>query len=150
MKKWLDETLIFPSLKAYIDKLSEGLNIPPVMVIQNLLIRRLAEESARADVYGATTGLLVEFGGKDGELITGQELYQMIYKMEKNRLEKEYCERLTAAPWEALQEREQELMKGRGLDPESKKKRQEEEKLLQELEAEIGPVEIVLGDPGEK
>ena len=130
---WIDESLIFPGVEEYINRLAEGLNIPPALIIQNMLIRRIAEEDAAINVYGQSPKLLYEFMDQDGELVTGQELYEKIKSMEENRLRTEYAEKLMKIPFEALRPDQQEFLKGLKMDPESKEKEKEDQADLQAL-----------------
>jgi hypothetical protein len=133
MSKWLNEELIFPSVKAYIDKLAEGLNLPPVVILQNMIIKRLAEENAAADVYGPGGELLTEFIEQDGTLLTGPELYKMLYDLERERLEREYVDTLEATPWEDCSKSEKELLTRYGIGPVAEQKKKEKQQNIDEL-----------------
>jgi hypothetical protein len=112
-QSWIDESLMFPALKAYIDRLAEGFNLPPALVIQNMVIRRIAEEDATTAVYGHRQILLHEFAEIDGELITGQELYERLYSAKKKELERELYQQLKKVPTEdihRLSEKDQDII----------------------------------------
>jgi hypothetical protein len=113
-KPWIDESLIFPGIEEYINRLAEGFNLPPAIVIQNMIIRRIAEEDATTAVYGKRKLLLFEFTELDGELITGQELYERLYSAKKNELERELYQRLKKVPKEdlhRLSEKDQDIIR---------------------------------------
>ena len=133
MTKWFEENLLFEGVKNYVDNLSEGLEIPPTVIIQNMIIRRIAEEDAAAAIYGAGPALLAEFMDQGGELVTGQELYEKIKSMETDRLEKEYISNLAAVPVEALSEHDLEILKRHGQEPERKEIQIKEKQNVEDL-----------------
>lgn len=63
-----------------IEEYANGLNIPLSLVMQNMLIKRLAQEAAEAEVWGPGKRLLDEFLFTSEGVITGQELFDMLKK----------------------------------------------------------------------
>lgn len=54
------------------------LNIPLFLVMQNMLIKRMAQEAAEAEVWGPRRRLLDEFMYTSEGTITGEELFRML------------------------------------------------------------------------
>lgn len=135
---WIDDEMIFSGVKGYINTLADNMDLPPAVVIQNMLIRRIAEEDAASAVYGAGPELLIEFMGKDNELVTGQELYEILHKSKKDRLEQEYVEQLKQVPADALRPEQKELLERYNVDPESNG--QEKNEITLRCEREIHDV----------
>lgn len=66
-----------------IQKYSDGLHIPEWLVLQNMIIKRMAEEAAFYEAWGSRKKILTEFasGGDDMEhqrMFTGEELFNML------------------------------------------------------------------------
>jgi len=79
------DTHFYKRLEAY----SKRLNVPMWLAIQNLIIKRWAQDAAKSDVYGGLSEPMVEFMyGEDGT-ITGKDLYEMAYQMEFDEQAKE-------------------------------------------------------------
>ncbi len=132
-ESWIDETLIFPGLKAYINTLAKGMSLPPAIIIQNMLIRRIAEEDAEATVYNDGERLLPEFYSEGGELVTGQELYDLMFNEKRNELEKEYINNLAAVPVEALTDHDREILGRHGKLPEQRQAQEKQAESVEEL-----------------
>ncbi|SHH87085.1 hypothetical protein [Desulfosporosinus lacus] len=75
---------------------SEGLHIPEWLVLQNMIIKRMADEAAHYEVYGNSTKLLDEFmligDGIERRSVTGEELFnslkdQYVIKYERKLVE---------------------------------------------------------------
>lgn len=68
----------------YIKDYSENLNIPEYLVVQNLIIKLIADDEAKAEVYGNRTELLSEFRFimENGvpRTVTGLELKEALKK----------------------------------------------------------------------
>lgn len=64
---------------------SQGLNTPEWLVMQNIIIRRMAHDHAKAIVWGASGETLKEFVSVDDgdgyKTITGEPLFDMLNKM---------------------------------------------------------------------
>jgi hypothetical protein len=79
----------------------------PALVVQNIVLAKLAKDTAVNDVYGGGEHLYFEFMAKTDErgethLMTGAELFSAIYEAEKTRLERELYQRLKKVPKEDL------------------------------------------------
>jgi len=99
------DTHFYKRLEAY----SKRLNVPMWLAIQNLIIKRWAQDAAKSDVYGGLSEPLVEFMyGEDGT-ITGKDLYEMAYQMEFDKQAKE-----------RIAEQEKEVSQGLELQGEDK------------------------------
>lgn len=76
-----------------IQSYAEGLHIPEWMVMQNMLLDRMANESAEYKVYGKRPKLLVEFmligEGTERRSVTGKELTDSLEEMYVRKFEKE-------------------------------------------------------------
>lgn len=68
-----------------IQRYSNGLHIPEWLVIQNMIIKRMADESAEFEVFGTGKRVLDEFvmaGDEDNHrTITGDELFNHLKKL---------------------------------------------------------------------
>jgi hypothetical protein len=133
-----------------ISNYSEGLHIPEWLVIQNMLIKRFAEEAAHIEVWGPSTKMLDEFVNFDGKTATGEELFNMLKQRAKKEEEREKIEVLLKEEiWGLDEEDKQFLFKHRAgrawYESEEYKKEQEEEQngraYLEQLITEgiIGP-----------
>ena len=119
-----------------IESLADALEVDPVVFIENIVIKRLADDRAADDVYG-NLKIMPEFMKHDGKVQRGRDLYKTLYNIERRRLELEYIERLQPVPWEALQDHEKELLKRYGHAPKAKEKRKQKDLLFKEYEAEL-------------
>ncbi len=143
-----DESLFDDNFIYSVKRLAKGLELPPALVVQNIVLAKLARDAAHDDVYGGGGNLFIEFMAKTDEegethLMTGAELFSAIYEMEKKKLETEYIEKLQQIPWEALREEQKELMKKYGQDPESKDKQEQDKADIQAL---IDSGDLVIGE----
>ncbi len=128
---------------ARMENYAKRLNIPLSLVMQNMLIKRLAKEAAEYEVLGPSPQLLEEFMFTNQGVITGGELFDMLKKSYLRDIENEgknftpdpnVQERIrrdmekapSFADWncdaEELIKQEQELQRQRNAkkDPESK------------------------------
>ena len=142
--KLFDEKLLDEGFIEYLLKFSEGIKLPPALVVQNIILAKLARDKAEIDVLGSSEKLLYEFPGRTGEdgetyLITGAELYDMVYQMEKEQLERERLEQIqsTGIPFDMLPPEDQEILKRFNQDPESLEKRKQENELYEEYKADL-------------
>ena len=66
----------------YIEKYSKGLKIPRYLVIQNMIMKQIADKEAKKEVYGPTGEVLKEFtqveDDKGARTLTGQELKKLL------------------------------------------------------------------------
>lgn len=89
----------------YIEKYSKGLKLPEWLVIQNLIMARIADKEALKEVFGPTGEVLKEFtqveDDKGARTLTGQEL--------KKLLKDEYIKKYKAELEEAQAKREYKL-----------------------------------------
>lgn len=60
----------------HLESMTEGLHLPLWLVMQNMIIRRMAEKDAEYEV--GRTNILTEFAFKDNKVLTGKELFQVI------------------------------------------------------------------------
>lgn len=72
----------------YVGKYAKGLHVPAWMVIQNMIVKRMAEEAAEHNVNGKKHRELPEFRAvmddlDDMRMLTGKELYDIMYKQFK-------------------------------------------------------------------
>lgn len=78
----------------YIEKYSKGLKIPEYLVIQNMIIKQMADKEAKKEVYGELQELLEEFmvihDEKGPRTATGQELKKIL----KDKAVREYKKEL--------------------------------------------------------
>jgi len=138
--KLFDESLFDDNFKEYLMKFSEGVKLPPALVVQNIILAKFARDKAFMDVYGATESLLFEFPGRTGEdgetyLITGAELFDIIYQMEKQKLEIEYIDNLAAVPVEALSEHDREILGRHGKLPKQQAEAKKQKESVDDLRA---------------
>lgn len=84
------DTHFYKRLEAY----SKRLNVPMWLAMQNLIIKRWAQDAAKSDVYGGLTEPLIEFMYGENGTITGKELYEIAYKEEFEKQAKERIENL--------------------------------------------------------
>lgn len=80
----------------YIKFYSKGLHLPEFLIIQNIIIGRMAEEDARKEVFGSISGLLEEFISTNDEngprTLTGEELYKQLKQLKIQEFKKELKE----------------------------------------------------------
>jgi len=72
------DAVFFKKIQGY----SEGLHIPEWLVLENMIIKRMADEAAEIEVYGGGTRLLDEFmlvgDGAEHRSVTGEELFNSL------------------------------------------------------------------------
>lgn len=77
-------------------KYSQGLNNPEWLVMQNIILRRMAHDHANVKVWGATGETLKEFVAVDDgdgyKTMTGEPLYNMLIEMFTKEEEKKKVE----------------------------------------------------------
>lgn len=68
-----------------IQKYSNGLHIPEWLVMQNMIIKRIADEAAETEVFGTHRRVLDEFmmmgEGSERKTTTGEELFNILKKI---------------------------------------------------------------------
>lgn len=64
----------------------DALHIPLWLVMQNLLIARMAEQNAEDEVFGPAPRLSLEFMNTTGGVITGKELFDLVKASEIKRI----------------------------------------------------------------
>ncbi len=67
-----------PVFMEKISGMSEATKIPEYLVIQNMIIKRLADDAADQEVYGKRPRSLPEFSFTENGPITGAELFEML------------------------------------------------------------------------
>jgi hypothetical protein len=86
---------------ATIQRMADGLKIPAWMVVQNMLIKQIAEKKARESVFGNITRILPEFTAvtdKDGNyrMLTGKDLMKTLFDMYQIKEQREETDRQQA------------------------------------------------------
>lgn len=80
----------------YIKYYAEGLKIPEYLVIQNMVITRMADEEAQKEVHGKLTGFVEGFmstiDDKGPRQITGKELKNILKDLKVREYKKELAE----------------------------------------------------------
>lgn len=76
-----------PYLEQWVKGISSSTDIPPHLVIENTLIGVIADRDAVQHVYGEHAVPLDEFIVTDKGVITGDELYRMLYEQKVRDLE---------------------------------------------------------------
>lgn len=75
------DEIFFKKIQGY----SEGLNIPEWLVIQNIIIKRMAQDHAKTEVWGPSGETLKEFvsvnDGDGYKTITGEPLFEMLNEL---------------------------------------------------------------------
>jgi hypothetical protein len=109
------DKVFYSKMKAYAD----GLGISMAQVMQNLLIKRLADDAAADTVWGGNRELLLEFSMTNKGLITGKELFEMLYNDKVNQLYRERAQGIKrrlqdGEPETLLTEDEKEVLKKYG------------------------------------
>lgn len=84
-----------------IENLADSLEVDPVLFVENVVIKRLADDRAADDVYG-TLKIMPEFMKYDGKMKRGRELYKILYNVKRQELERELYEQLKQVPTEDL------------------------------------------------
>ena len=137
-----------------------GLHIPEWLVMQNMIIKRMANEAAEYEVYGGGTRVLTEFmlvgEGLERRSITGEELFnilkgQYVQEYEKKLVEQTLREERYGIP---LQEKEKAvLIKHRcgnaWRESDEYKKVLEQEAYVKKFKEENGIVDEPEFDPDE-
>jgi len=72
-------------MKGYAD----GTGLTMAQVMQNFLIKRLADDAAEETVWGSPPRVLLELSMTNRGLITGKELFEMLYTDKVNELARE-------------------------------------------------------------
>ncbi len=117
-----------------IENLADVLEIEPHVFIENIIIKRLADDRAADDVYNDDMPqLMPEFMKYDGELKRGRELYKILYNLERQRLEIQYIDNLAAVPVEALTDNDREILKRHGKLPEQQAAQAKEKESVEVL-----------------
>lgn len=75
----------YKKLEAY----SSGANVPIGTALQNMAIKRWAQDNAKKSVWGADTDILLEFSQSNEGVIQPKELYEMVYQMAFDKEAKE-------------------------------------------------------------
>ena len=83
MATW--DKYFYSKMKAY----AEGLGLSTAQVMQNFLIKRLADDAAEETVWGNAPRALLEFSMTTKGLVTGEELFNMLYTDKVNTLYRE-------------------------------------------------------------
>jgi hypothetical protein len=78
-----------PVFIAKIKAMAEATKLPEYLVIQNMIIKRMAEDAADEEVNGVRPQSLPEFSFTEKGPITGEELFNMLKSREVQRLEAE-------------------------------------------------------------
>ena len=137
----LDIKKFDPEFLTNIKKLADALEVEPEIFIENIIIKRLADDQAEIDVNKTGKVIMPEFIQHKGEVKRGYELFKLLYNLKVRQLEveREYDinQKLQYVDFEHLNSDDKEFMKQKGLDPESRvareKKKAEDEKLIQDL-----------------
>ena len=109
-----------------IEKLAHALKVKPAVMLENIFIRRIAEDRAERDIYfNEPVPMMIEFLTYGGKLKRGFELYEMMYNIARDRVEREYIDNLAAVPWEALTEQDKVILSRRGVFPGGEKKKKQ-------------------------
>jgi hypothetical protein len=71
------DKLFYKKLEAY----SEKMKVPMWTALQNMTIKRWAQDAAKAAVWGSNPEVLIEFSTTEAGTIPPKELYEMAYQM---------------------------------------------------------------------
>lgn len=71
------DKVFYKKLEAY----SEKMKVPMWVALQNMTIKRWAQEAAKAAVWGSNPEILIEFSTTENGTIPPKELHEMAYKM---------------------------------------------------------------------
>lgn len=77
-----------PVFLSKVENYAKGLNIPTWLVMQNMLIKRFAEESAETEVVGSSGRPLHEFMFTSEGPVTGEKLFDILKDMKVHELER--------------------------------------------------------------
>lgn len=80
----------YKKLEAY----SSGANVSMGTALQNMTIKRWAQDNAKKSVWGVNTDILLEFSQSNEGVIQPKELYEMVYQMAFNEEAKEHFNQL--------------------------------------------------------
>ena len=110
MTTW--DKVFYSKMKTY----AEGLGISMAQVMQNFLIKRLADEAAEETVWGSGSRVFLEFSMTNKGLMTGKELFEMLYNDKVNTLYRERAKEIRqrlkdGLPESLLSEDEKEVLK---------------------------------------
>ncbi len=110
-----------------VERLANTLKVKPAVMLENIFIRRLAEERAVDDVFGKRPHLMPEFMTYGGKVKRGHELYEILYNLKRLELERERVPQIlaTGIPFDMLPPEDQKILKRHGQDSESKAKQKE-------------------------
>jgi hypothetical protein len=76
-----------PAVYRYLNDFAENLKCPLWVVIQNILISRMARAIAKLEVWGFRNELLLEFQSSDGLIVTGKGLFESLLSTYRNEEE---------------------------------------------------------------
>jgi hypothetical protein len=96
-----------------IENLADALEVDPAIFIENIVIKRLADDRAADDVYQGGAELMPEFLQYEGKMLRGRELYKMLYNLKRQELERELYQQLKKVPTEdihRLSEKDQNII----------------------------------------
>ena len=71
------DSTFYKKLEAY----SNNANVSMGTALQNMIIKRWAQDNAKKSVWGADTDILLEFSQSNEGVIQPRELYEMVYQM---------------------------------------------------------------------
>lgn len=71
------DKVFYKKLEAY----SEKMKVPMWVVLQNMTIKRWAQDAAKTAVWGSNPEVLIEFSTTETGTISPKELYEMAYQM---------------------------------------------------------------------
>ena len=71
------DKVFYKKLEAY----SEKMKVPMWTALQNMTIKRWAQDAAKAAVWGSNPEVLIEFSTTEAGTISPKELYEMAYQM---------------------------------------------------------------------
>ncbi len=63
-----------------LEKYSENVKVPMYLAIQNMIIKRWAQDNAKKVAWGTNREILLEFSYNEEGVISAKELYEMIYQ----------------------------------------------------------------------
>lgn len=87
------DKVFYNKLKAY----SEKVKVPMWVCVQNMIIKRWAQDSAKNAVWGASPEVLIEFSTTENGTISPKELHKMAYQMTFDAEAKERIEQIDKA-----------------------------------------------------
>jgi len=79
------DKVFYKKLESY----SEKMKVPMWTAMQNMIIKRWAQDAAKAAVWGSNPQILIEFSTTEDGVISAKELYEMVYQMTFNSEAKE-------------------------------------------------------------